>query len=179
MEILKVIVIVIYELLPISEQKKESYAYELLPISEQKKESYVIFISIKHYEGNKQLVNFDDVLTFSNPVDPSKVTRVLAKLTHLDVSLCSIEQLNANGFSILKYMPRLLSLNLLGNRIRNIYANPFATNTPYLNSLTFEHNEIRCDVTIQWVKVKDRSYSKGISSVVLLFCCLLEQFCEV
>jgi hypothetical protein len=28
-------------------------------------------------------------------------------------------------------------------------------------------------------KVKARRYSKGISSVVLLFYCLLEQFCEV
>lgn len=101
--------------------------------------------------NNKQLVNFDDMATFTNAINPVLTTKIMSRLKFLDVSYCNIEQINENGFSILQYMPRLISLNLFGNRIRNIYANPFLS-TPYLNYLSFEQNDVRCDSDIQWMK---------------------------
>jgi len=95
---------------------------------------------------NSLLVNFDDPNTFS----PAAV-RLMPRLNNLDLSYCSIETLNRNNFTVLSFLPKLISLNLIGNRIRLIQPNPFL-NIPYLNFLSFENNNLFCDDNLLWVK---------------------------
>lgn len=101
--------------------------------------------------NNKLLVNFDNKNTFTNPIDTQSVTKTMEKLKYLDVSHCNIEELNKENYSILKYFPKLVYLNLIGNRIKYIYQNPFQQ-LRYLHYLSFEQNNIFCDINIIWVK---------------------------
>ena len=102
--------------------------------------------------NNKNLVNFDDLNTFSNPINFANSTKYMLNLKLLDVSYCSIEVINRLNFTILQYFPSLNYLNLFGNKIKFIYANPFVY-TLNLNYLSFEANKLKCDSSIMWMKL--------------------------
>lgn len=111
--------------------------------------------------NNKLLVNFDNENTFTNQINTQTTTKTMEKLKYLDVSYCNIEELNKGNFSILKYFPKLVYLNLIGNKIKYIYQNPFQQ-LQYLNYLSFEQNNIFCDIDIIWVKDYLRSRNSRI-----------------
>jgi hypothetical protein len=102
--------------------------------------------------SNYLLVNLDDPSVFNMPIDPNNLNRLMPSLQILDLSYCSIQTINRNGFSILKYFPNLVFLNLMGNRIKNIYENPFVPFTPFLQYLNLEANLIECKLDIRWLK---------------------------
>lgn len=81
----------------------------------------------------------------------NNVTRALPSLIYLDLANCSIQWINWNSYTLLYHFPSLAYLNLYGNQIKMIYANPFLW-APPLQYLTFEGNLIQCTVDILWVK---------------------------
>jgi len=101
--------------------------------------------------NNKNLVNLDDVNTFSNPINNLNTSKYMINLKILDISYCSIQVINKLNFTILQYFSSLTYLNLIGNNIISIYSNPFIYALNLMN-LSFESNNIKCDSTIMWMK---------------------------
>lgn len=91
---------------------------------------------------NKELINIDQDIN-AYPLMPS--------LEHLDLSYCNIEFLNENNMSIFVKMPNLVQLNMIGNRIKNIFPNPFL-NLLHLRYLSFDPSLLECNSTILWLK---------------------------
>lgn len=89
---------------------------------------------------NKELINIDqDIDTYP----------LMASLENLDLAYCNIESLNSN--SIFIKMPKLIYLNMTGNRIKNIYPNPFLS-LMHLQYLSFEPSLLQCNSSILWLK---------------------------
>lgn len=96
--------------------------------------------------NNKNLVVLDNPLVYMN-----NITRAHPSLIYLDLANCSIQYINWNNYTLFYHFPSLAYLNLYGNQIKAIYANPFIW-APPLQYLTFEGNQIQCTVDILWVK---------------------------
>ena len=95
--------------------------------------------------NNKNLVVFDNPLVFGN-----NLTRAMPSLIYLDLSNCSIQYINLNSYTILFHFPALQYLNLYGNQIKMIYANPFNWAPPLLY-LTFEGKKKEEDFFIKLI----------------------------
>ena len=99
---------------------------------------------------NPLLVNVDNMNTFGNAIT-TNTTKYMPNLKYLDLSHCNIQTINKANFTVLSYFANLVYLNLIGNRIKFIYYNPFVW-VPYLNYLSFEQNLLFCDSYIAWMK---------------------------
>ena len=76
----------------------------------------------------------------------------MPNLRYLDLSYCSISFINTpSNVTILENFPRLEYLNLIGNRLREIYENPFFR-LYHLLYLNFELNQIQCTRPNLWLK---------------------------
>lgn len=86
----------------------------------------------------------------------------MPRLVYLDMSYCSINYINTQlNITLLEQFPRLEYLNLIGNKLKIIYENPFYR-LYFLIYLNFEYNQIECVQTNLWLKkflISRRLYS--------------------
>jgi hypothetical protein len=76
----------------------------------------------------------------------------MPNLERVDFSFCSIEIMNRDTLTLLSLYPKLVYLNLIGNKIKFIYQNAFLAN-PALKWLSFENNlNFTCDTRHRWIK---------------------------